>query len=51
MELEDLNGYLLLALIECDQLHDDSADNPDQALAELEHIIHEALNKVEQLKN
>ena len=47
--LEDVNGYLLLAAQECDKLYDDS-DDLNQDIAELEAMIHNALDKLEQIK-
>ena len=48
--LDDVQGYLILAALEADKLYD--GDNtPDQQIAELENAIHQALDKIEQLKN
>jgi len=47
--LEDVNGYLLLALQECDKLYANHEDE-DQQIAKLEHEIDEALCEVAQLK-
>ena len=47
--LETVEGYTLLAAIECDNLYADEND-PDQDYAELESIIHDALSKIAQIK-
>ena len=46
--LDDVQGYLILAALEADKLY--GSDTPDQQIAELENAIHQALDKIEQLK-
>jgi len=47
--IEDVKGYLLLALQECDNLYEENKDD-DQVIAKLEHAIEEALGEVAQIK-
>lgn len=47
---DDVTGYLILAAQSCDKLYDNHEEDPNQTIAELESVIHDALGKIAQIK-
>ncbi len=48
--IDKAEGYLIQAALEAEHIYTDD-DNPEQDVAELESVIHEAMRQIAQIKH